>query len=67
MDGIATGGDKLDPGMGTFVELGCGVGDGDERHHDEVLIGFALCCRWAMHDVVDLLVDCTANSVSRSS
>ena len=22
-----------------FVELGCGVGDGDERHHDEVWIG----------------------------
>ena len=38
MDGIATGGDKLDPGMGTFVELGCGVGDGDERHHDVIQI-----------------------------
>ena len=25
-----------------FVELGGGVVDGDERHHDEVWIGFAL-------------------------
>ena len=49
------------------MELGCGVSDGDERHHDEVGISFALCCQWAMHDVVDLLVDCAADSVSRSS
>ena len=44
------------------MELGGGVGDGDERHHDEVWIGFALRCRWAMHADVDLLVNCTANS-----
>ena len=49
------------------MELSGGVGDGDERHHDEVWIGFALRCLWAMHDDVDLLVDCTADSVSHSS
>ena len=38
------------------MELGGGVG---ERHHDEVWIGFALRCRWAMHDGDDVLVDCT--------
>ena len=49
------------------MEFGCGVGDGDERHHDEVWIGFALRCRWGMHEVVDLLVDCTVDSVHHSS
>ena len=49
------------------MELGCAVGDGDERHHDEVWIDSVLHCRWAMHDVVDLLVDYTADSMFRSS
>ena len=51
----------------SLVELGCGVGDGDERHHDEVWIGFALRCRWTIHDDVDLLVDFNADRVSHSS
>ena len=49
------------------MESGGGVGDGDDRHHDEVWIGFALRCRWVMHDGDDVLVDCTADSVFRSS
>ena len=51
----------------SFVELGCGVGDGDERHHDGVWIDFALRCRWEMHDGDNVLVDCTADSVFLSS
>ena len=50
-----------------FVQLGGSVGDGDERHHDEVWIGFALRCRCAMHNGDNVLVDCTADSVFRSS
>ena len=33
----------------------------------EVWIGFALGCRWAIHDGDDVLVDCTADSAFRLS
>ena len=48
-----------------FVESGGRVGD--ERYHDEIGISFAH-RRWcALHDFVDLQIDCPADSSSSSS
>ena len=37
----------------SFVELGWWVGDGDERYHDEIWIGFGLVWERFLHDSVD--------------
>ena len=39
-----------------FVELGWWVGDGDERHHDEIWIDFGLVWRCVSHDSVEVVV-----------
>ena len=46
-----------------FVGLGWPVGDGGERHHDEVWIGFGPSCRWMKHDIVVSVCDCTADNL----
>ena len=50
-------------GVSSFVELGWRVGDGGERQHDEVWIGFDPSRRWMMHDVLVPMGDCTADSL----
>ena len=47
-----------------FVELGWSIGDGDERYHDEIGVGFGLTWEWVSHDSLDFVDDCTANSIS---
>ena len=52
-----------------FVELGWWVGDGSERYHDEMGIGFDLVWGWVSHDSADFIVavDYTADSISYPS
>ena len=42
--------------LGIFVELGWWVGDGAERYHDEIRIGFGLVWECVSHDSVDFTV-----------